>query len=257
MLPAVTGRLEGKVALITGTGRGQGREAALRFGAEGALVYGCDLDEAGNAETAARVQAAGGQFAGAGPVDLSDADQARRWVEEAAADHGRIDVLYNNASAPRMAPMGEMSLEDWHFTIRNELDLVFFATRFAWPHLAERGGVILNTASTAGVMGSRRVPMVAHAAAKGGVIAMTRQLAVEGAPLGIRAVCLSPGGIETPATERLFADPALRPLLLEDNLIQRPGRSADVVDLAVFLASDDASYITGANFVVDGGMTAG
>ena len=251
-----TGRLEGKVALITGTGGGQGRAAAFRFAQEGARIAGCDLDARANRDTATQVEGAGGAFHGREPVDLGDADGARRWVEDGASHYGRIDVVYNNASAARFAPIGEHSVEDWRFTIRNELDLVFYVTRFAWPHLARRGGVILNVASVAGMIGSRMSPMLAHAATKGGVIAMTRQLAVEGAPHGIRAVSISPGAIETPGTAELFANPAVRDAVISQNLIARLGQPRDVVDLAVFLASDEASFITGANFVVDGGMSA-
>jgi len=252
----MAGSLVGKLAVITGTGGGQGREAALRFCAAGATVIGCDLDRKSNDETVAQVEAAGGDMRGIAPCDLGDSEQARRFVEQAASPHGRIDVLYNNASAARFGPVGEMSVEDWNFTIRNELDLVFYTTRFAWSYLRQRGGVVINIASVAGLIGSGLSPMLAHAATKGGVIAMTRQLAIEGAPHGIRAVSISPGAIETPGTAALLADPAVRGALVAQNLIPRVGVPEDVVALALFLASDEASFITGANFVVDGGMTA-
>lgn len=252
----MAGRLQGKVALVTGTAGGQGREAALQFTAEGATVVGCDVDVDRNRETLELVHASGGSMTGAAPVDLSESAQATRWVEDAAAAHGRIDILYNNASTARFAPVAEMSDEDWHFTIRNELNLVFFVTRAAWPFLARQGGVVLSTASVAGLRGTDSVGCLAHCATKGGVAAMTRQLAVEGAPLGIRAVSISPGAITTPATAFLFDDPAAREHLLGGNLIKRPGEPGDVVAMAVFLASDDASFITGTDVIVDGGMTA-
>ena len=122
-------RLEGKVALITGTASGQGAASAIQFAQEGALVIGCDLNETGNRETVAAVQAAGGTMTGMAPVDLGDPDQAKAWVDEAAAVHGRIDVVFNNASDPKFALMSEMSVQDWQYTIRNELDLVFYVTR--------------------------------------------------------------------------------------------------------------------------------
>jgi meso-butanediol dehydrogenase/(S,S)-butanediol dehydrogenase/diacetyl reductase len=249
--------MQGRVVLITGTGGGQGRVAALSFAAEGAIVVGCDVDAASHAETVQLVEQAGGTMTGAAPVDLADPGSAAQWVDAAANEHGRIDVLYNNASASRFAPIPDMSVEDWRYTIANELDLIFYTTRAAWPHLvAGGGGCIINTASVAGMRGSRETGLLAHAATKGGVIAMTRQMAVEGGPHGIRAVSLSPGAVETPGTAAFFADPDIRAALVSHNLIPRPGLPADVVALAVFVASDAASWITGCNLVVDGGMTA-
>jgi meso-butanediol dehydrogenase / (S,S)-butanediol dehydrogenase / diacetyl reductase len=132
----MTGSLKDRVALITGTGGGQGREAALKFASEGALVFGCDVKVEGNAETVELVRRAGGKMVGKAPVDLGNPGEAKAWVEEAASAHGRIDILYNNAASPRLGPIADISIEDWHFTIRNELDLVFLTTKFAWPHLA-------------------------------------------------------------------------------------------------------------------------
>src|SRR5271163_3893569 len=249
----MTTEFSGKVALITGTGGGQGRAAALRFAGAGAHVVGCDVKEEGNHETAALVRSAGGSITTMEPIDLSDPDSARRWIEAGAALHGRIDVLYNNASAARFAPIESFTVEDWQFTVRNELDLVFYATRYAWPHLKKRGGVIINVASVAGMVGAA-VGGTAHAATKGAIIAMTRQLAVEGAPHAIRVNSISPGVIESPGTAPMLADPAFRELMLEHNLIKRVGQPQDVVGVALFLAGDDAAYITGANIVVDGGF---
>jgi meso-butanediol dehydrogenase / (S,S)-butanediol dehydrogenase / diacetyl reductase len=252
----VTKRLEGKVALITGTGGGQGRAAALKFAEEGAAVVGCDLKEEGNRETVAMVEGAGGQMTGMEPVDLGDSEQARAWVDEAAAVHGRIDVLYNNASAPKFAPIPDLSIEDWDFTIRNELDLVFYVTKYAWRYLAERGGVILSTASVAGLQATRDTGLGAHSAAKGGVLALSRVFAADGAVHGIRAVTISPGPIETPGTAELFANPEARAYLSGMLLSPRLGQADDVAALAAFLASDEAGWITGVDVPIDGGMTA-
>ena len=197
-----------------------------------------------------------GTIDAAGAVDLGDPEQAREWVETAAAKHGRIDIVYNNGSAARFAPVGEMSVEDWRFTMRNEVDLVFYVTRFAWRFLALQGGVIINIASTAGHAGSKSAPTAAHAAAKGAILAFTRQLAVEGAAPGIRAVSISPGVIETPGTKEMLDVPEIRASLMGDNLIPRPGKPEEVVALAVFLASAAASYITGSDFIIDGGRMA-
>jgi meso-butanediol dehydrogenase / (S,S)-butanediol dehydrogenase / diacetyl reductase len=247
-------RLEGKVAIITGTGGGQGRAAAQRFAAEGAAVVGCDWNSEGNLETIALVRDAGGTIAGMAPVDLGDPDQARTWVDEAARVHGRIDIVYNNASAPRFAPIAELTVDDWQFTIRNELDLVFYVTKFAWPHLVEAGGgVVINTASVSGWLGSGP-GVAAHCATKGGVLAMTRAIAAEGAPYGIRAVSISPGPIETPGTREMFSDPAVRAVMEGFLLTDRLGQPSDVAAVATFLASAEASFITGADYAVDGGM---
>ncbi|WP_404478840.1 SDR family NAD(P)-dependent oxidoreductase [Novosphingobium sp. BL-52-GroH] len=248
--------LEGRVALITGTGGGQGLEAALRFAAAGAIVVGCDQRGAGHADAKAQIEAAGGRADFFDGVDLGDAKGAEDWVEAAAALHGRVDILYNNASAARFAPFGQMTLDDWSFTIRNELDILFHVTRPAWSWLAKQGGVVINTSSVnghaAGMPGC-----AAHAAAKGGVSALTRQLAQEGAAVGIRVVAISPGFIATPGTAEIADNPALSAMVLERSLIKRPGRPEEVVELAVFLASAAAAYITGTDIVVDGGRLVG
>ncbi len=249
-------RLDGKVVLITGTGGGQGRAGALAFHGAGAIVHGCDLDATAHGETVRMVDAAGGTMTGGAPVDLADPDAAAGWVADAVATHGRIDVVYNNASAARFGAVDEMSVDDWRFTMRNELDLVFFVTRAAWAHLGVRGGVVLNTASIAGLTGSSKHPTLAHSTAKGGVIAMTRQMAVEGARLGIRALSISPGPIVTPGTADLFADPTVYDLFAADTAVKRLGVPADIAGVAVFLASDEAAFMTGTDVVVDGGATA-
>lgn len=249
-------RFDGKVVLITGTGGGQGRVAALRFAREGALVVGCDTNADGHEATRQLLAAEGLVLHGSAPVDLGDPDQAAGWVEDAAAQHGRIDVLYNNASAARFGGIAEMSVEDWRFTLRNEIDLLFFTTRVAWKHLAVRGGVVLNISSVAAWAGSRAAGISAHAAAKGAVVAFTRQLAVEGAKLGIRAVSISPGFIATPGTEPFMANPVARAAILDGVLMDRPGESDEVVSTAMFLASAEASFITGTDVVVDGGLLA-
>ena len=250
-------RLEGKVALITGTGGGQGEAAAIRFAREGALVVGCDLNEEGNRATVATVEAAGGTMTGMAPVDLGDPEQARAWVEEAAAVHGRIDVVYNNASAPRFVLMEEVSVEDWQYAIRNELDLVFYVTKFAWPYLSERGGVIINTASISAHIATADVGMASHCAAKGGVLALTRVFAADGAKHGIRAVSISPGPIKTPgAIKDYFHIPGAEEAVIGQLLTDRVGVSEDVAALAAFVASDEAAFMTGTDVLIDGGMTA-
>lgn len=247
------GRLRGRVALITGTGKGMGRAAALRFAAEGALVIGCDLDTDASASTVEAVRAAGGIMEAMAPVDLGNADEARAWVAAAATIHGRIEILYNNASACRFATIDQMTDDDWHFTVRNELDLVAHVTRAAWSHLCKQGGVIINAASLAGHTGG--AGGLAHSATKAGVIGMTRVMATEGAPHGIRAVSISPGMIQTPGSTPQLSIPEVRDALLQRALVPRIGRPEEIAGMAAFLASDEAAYMTGTDYLVDGGLS--
>ena len=252
------GRLDGKVVLITGTGGSMGRAAAELFAREGAVVVGCDLKEEGALETVARVTAAGGAMTSTQPLDLGDEAAVGVWIRDAARTHGGIDVLYNNAGATRFAPIEEESYENWRFTLRNELDVVFLACKHAWPHLRARGGgSVINVGSTAGLTGSLTLDRAAHTASKGGVIALTRQLAAEGARHGIRANCISPGMILSPATaESIFENPDHPMYSIRDHIpLGRVGEPEDVARCALFLASEDSTYMTGANLVLDGGWS--
>jgi meso-butanediol dehydrogenase/(S,S)-butanediol dehydrogenase/diacetyl reductase len=251
-------RLAGKVALITGTAGGQGRAAAQLFAAEGAIVVGCDVKEDDAHETVRLVKDAGGTMISTAPVDLGDPEQATQWINEAAAAYGGFDILYNNASAARFGSIATMSNEDWRFTIRNELDLIFYACRAAWPVLVARGGgSIINTGSTCGVSGVSQVPgSLAHAATKGAVIALTRELALEGGPHGIRANSLSPGIVASPSTAPYLEVASNRDAHLAASMIRRIGEPEDIATAALFLASDESSWVTGANLMVDGGYSA-
>ena len=249
------GGLDGKVALISGTGRGMGRAAALEFAARGARVFGCDLDERSGAETVELVREAGGTMAATAPVDLAGPEGARAWVAAAVAEFGGVDVLYNNASALRHGPFATMPDEDWYFTIRNELHLVWHSTRAAWPELIRRGGgSVINVASIAARLGVRFVGQLPHGAAKGGVVSMTKHLCVIGGEHNIRANVILPGLIYTPETARFIDDPdGPLPDILKGIPLGRYGRAEEVARLAAFLAGDDAPFITGAEIVIDGG----
>jgi len=252
---APSGRLAGKRVLITGTAGGQGAAAQRLFCEQGAAVVGCDV-RSGAAEAAAEELRASGLQAYGRTVDLSDPGDARDWVEWGAAELGGIDVLYNNASATALAPFEEMTVEQWRFTIANELDLLFYTTSPAWPHLKRSRGSIINTASVCATIGERTLGFAAHAAAKGGVLAFTRQLAAEGAPHGIRANAISPGFIASPATE--VVPPEYRRRVVQRlHMLPREGTPEDVAKLALYLASDESSFATGANFVIDAGWTSG
>ena len=153
--------------------------------------------------------------------------------------------------------MPEMSVDDWQYGIRNELDLVFYVTKFAWPYLAERGGVIVNTASISAHVATPDVGMASHCAAKGGVLALTRAFAADGAKHGIRAVSISPGPIKTPgAIEQFFHIPGAEEAVIAQLLTDRVGKSEDIAALAAFVASDEAEFMTGVDVLMDGGMTA-
>lgn len=254
----MTGRLPGRVALITGTAGGQGRAAALLFAAEGATVSGCDVQVDGARETVELVQAAGGTMTSSAPIDLTNEDAARLWVDDAAAAHGGIDILYANAGATRFAALENVNAEEWDFVLRHELNVVFFPVKHAWKHLKRSAApAVVLVGSTAGLAGSVTNQRVAHTVTKGGVIALTRQLAAEGAPHGIRVNCISPGMIETSATrsDLLAADHPMRQIAAAIPL-GRIGTAEEPARAALFLASDEASYITGANLVVDGGWSA-
>jgi meso-butanediol dehydrogenase / (S,S)-butanediol dehydrogenase / diacetyl reductase len=249
------GKLDGKIALISGTGRGMGRAAALEFAAQGAAVFGCDLSEPESAETVALVTKGGGVMEAVAPVDLSTAEGARAWVAAAVERFGGVDILYNNASALRNGPLMELTDADWHFTIANELDLVWYSVRAAWPELVRRGsGSIINVASIAARLGARFVGQVPHGSAKGGVLAMTKHLCAAGGEHKIRANAILPGLIYTPETARFIDDPdGPLPAILAKIPLGRYGHADEVAKLAAFLASDDAAFITGAEIAIDGG----
>ncbi|HEX4717546.1 MAG TPA: SDR family NAD(P)-dependent oxidoreductase [Thermoleophilaceae bacterium] len=242
------GRLNGKSVFITGTAGGQGRAAAELFAAEGAQVVGCDLHDS-DFEVP-------GRFDSRAPVDLAEPDAAAEWIEWGVGIASGIDVLYNNASAPRVGPWEEMTLDDWRFTLRNELDLIYIVTKAAWPHLAERRGLIINTASVSAWRGARFTEQAAHGAAKGGVLAITRHLAASGAQHGIRANSISPGLIATPQIQPFLDDPE-HPMheMARTHPLGRLGQPEDVARVALFLASDDAAYLNAIDIVVDGGQS--
>lgn len=256
------GKLDGKIALITGTAAGQGRAAAIAFAAEGAKVFGCDILSEESEETIRLVKAQSGEMRSLHPCDVSDFEQAKTWVAAAIEAYGSIDILYNNAGALHSrSRFGESTIADWDLTVRYELSIVYVATLAAWPHLERQNhGVIINTASASGHVETHPLHSSAHGATKAGVMALTRALASEGARSNIRAVSISPGPIERPATPGSAPRDAGRQRALDTLLNKIPagrfGLPDDVAKLAVFLASDEAAYINGTDIRVDGGLTA-
>jgi NAD(P)-dependent dehydrogenase (short-subunit alcohol dehydrogenase family) len=249
-------RLEGKRVLITGTAGGQGEAAQRLFAAEGARVIGCDLQEGAAEKTAAELREAGHEVYG-DTVDLSDAAAATEWVDSAAERLGGIDVLYNNAAGFGFAPFADMTHELFRHVLNVELELVFNTIKPGWDHMLKGGGgSIVNTASYSALRGIAPLGQVAHAAAKGGVVAMTKSLAAEGAADGIRANAISPGFVKSPATDAAVPQEG-REWQLSKHLIQRPGTGEDIAYLALYLASEESGWVTGQNFSIDGGATAG
>ena len=254
------GRLEGKIALISGTGRGMGRAAALHFTKEGTTVVGCDMNAESQAETDRLVRAAGGEMHSMAPADLGSEEGAKQWVDWAVEQTGGVNILYNNAAAARYGDFSGMPADDWYFTIRNELHIVHFSTIAAWPHLIARGGgCVVNIASTAGIRGSlaRFTEMTAHGAAKGGVIAYTYHLAASGGPHKIGKVIL-PGLVRSAETEPLLQSEDLPGAMemIDRSPTGRPGEPEEVPMVAAFLASDEASFVNAAEIRVDGGKAA-
>jgi NAD(P)-dependent dehydrogenase (short-subunit alcohol dehydrogenase family) len=253
----MTGRLEGKVALITGAGSGMGRSAAELFASEGARVVVTDVvDDAGNA-TVAAVHAAGGDATYV-RADVSRAADCAAMVQCATDTYGGLHVLYNNAGIFPADDGGVLDTPEstWEKVMEINLKGVWLGCRAGIPAMiASGGGSIVNVASFVALMGAATA-QIAYTASKGGVLSMTREIAVEYARRGIRANALCPGPIETPLLEELLSDPARRARRMVHIPMGRLGRAEELARAALFLASDDASFMTGASLVVDGGITA-
>jgi NAD(P)-dependent dehydrogenase (short-subunit alcohol dehydrogenase family) len=258
----MTGRLFGKIACVTGIGAGIGQGIALMFAREGAVVIGCDINPERAAATVAQAAAEGLAIDSVHPCDLTRIDDVARYIEHAAAvGDGRIDVLVNAAAiAPHMNPVAAMDYEtQWTPTMVGEVDIVFLACKAAWPHLVRSGAAsIINFASVNAFRGSINFGMAAHCAGKAAVMAMTRQLAVEGGVHGVRANSIAPGMVQTAATAAAGAtsEGTARTNIMNRLQIKRLGRPEDIGWCAVYLASDEASWVTGATFSIDGGVMA-
>jgi len=248
-------RLASKVALITGAGSGLGREMALLFAREGASVVINDIDASAGQSTAAEIGDGALFVAG----DVSDDASVAAMFAAVREAHGRLDISVHNAGVmdPRDEGVTETPLDIWDRVIAINLTGVFLCCRHAVPLMLETEGnsSLINIASFVALMGAA-APQIAYTASKGGVLAMTREIAVEYARRGIRANAICPGPIRTPLLEYLIADESKRRNRLNHIPAGRFGEPSDIANAALYLASDDSDWVTGTDFSVDGGITA-
>ena len=250
-------RLQDKVAIITGGGSGMGRTASQMFAAEGAKVVVAEFDTRSGEETVGLVTDAGGQATFV-QADVSVEDDARRMVEAAASVYGRVDVLYNNAGVMPEADHSviDTDVDTWDKVMAVNLRGVFLGCKHAIPRMLEQGsGSIINISSFVALLGCS-VPQDAYTASKGAVLSLTRSLAVQFGPQGVRSNAICPGPIETPLLmDWLLKDEAAKQLRLARNPTGRFGKPEEIVNLAIYLASDESRWTNGAAMVVDGGIS--
>jgi NAD(P)-dependent dehydrogenase (short-subunit alcohol dehydrogenase family) len=247
-------RLKDKVAIITGGGSGIGRATCLLFAREGAKVVVADYIAEGGNETVRQISAAGGQAVFV-QADVSKSADVQNLIGAAVRNYGRVDILFNNAGIEGpSAKLANLKEEDWDRVIAIDLTSVYLGMKYVIPEMIKQGGgVILSTASVAGLVGFQGSG--AYAAAKAGVINLTRLAALEYADKNIRVNCICPGVIETPMVERVLGGRP-RERVVRSEPIGRLGRPEDIANAALFLASDESSFATGAPFIIDGGYVA-
>ncbi|MFD1815361.1 SDR family NAD(P)-dependent oxidoreductase [Rhodococcus gannanensis] len=259
-----TGRLAGKIALITGAGSGLGRASALRFAAEGAAVAVVDLDLAAAESVSAEITAAGGRALPVTANVTSDAD-SQRMVAETLAEFGQLDIVFANAGVNGSGNAADTTEDEWDKVIAVNLKGVWLTSKYALPHMIERRtGSIINQASMGGLIGLPGI--FPYTAAKGGVVAMTKQMAVTYGPDNVRVNAICPGTIPTPLVyqsrvDRGAATPDADQVALDADAaarfpLRRLGTPDDLASVALFLASDEADWVTGGIYTVDGGRSA-
>jgi NAD(P)-dependent dehydrogenase (short-subunit alcohol dehydrogenase family) len=253
-------RLSDKVALITGAGSGMGATGAMLFAREGAAVVAADISEDGE-RTAAEITAAGGDALFV-KADVAQESDVEAMVAAAVKRYGRLDILYNNAGIgpPDDAAIHELKAEVWDRVMGINVRGMYLCCRFGIEAMLQRAAPreasIINTASIAGLVGNSTLPSTAYTVSKGAVMALTKQVAISYASEGIRCNAVCPGPILTPILEPFFAEPGVRERFEQRIPLGRMGQPEDVANLALFLASSESSFITGALMVIDGGITA-
>jgi meso-butanediol dehydrogenase/(S,S)-butanediol dehydrogenase/diacetyl reductase len=240
--------LDGKIAIVTGGASGIGRATAAEFLAEGAEVVIADIDEDRGTDIAEEL---GCEFV---RTDVSEYDQVEALVEGTVERYGGLDVMVNNAGIGSETSIEEMDLEEWHRVIEVDLSGVMYGMKASLPHLEESDGAIVNTASIYGLVGGKGA--ASYSAAKGGVVNLTQQVAIDYADEGVRVNSVCPGFVDTPMTEDLLKSERFYRFLEANTPMDRPARPEEIAPVIAFLASEKASYMTGANVPVDGGWTA-
>jgi meso-butanediol dehydrogenase/(S,S)-butanediol dehydrogenase/diacetyl reductase len=251
----MAGRLDGRVALITGAGSGIGAATALRLAQEGARVVVNDINDEGGHAVVERIRADGGEAA-FHHADVSQAEEVAAMVEHIVERYGRLDVLHNNAFFSRMGMAGWLRPEDWRRSFAVTLHGTYHGMHYALPLMVKQGGgAIVNTASVSGL--GADYAMSAYNSAKAAVVGLTRSAAIDYARHGVRVNAVCPGPIDTPPVQQLFArTPAVREAILAALPQHRLGRPEEVANVVLFLASDEASLVNGAMLVCDGGLSA-
>jgi NAD(P)-dependent dehydrogenase (short-subunit alcohol dehydrogenase family) len=249
-------RFKDQGALVTGGASGIGREVALAFGAEGAHVAVADIDHKGVESTVAEVRSRGGS-AHAFTLDVTDAASVSAFVSAATSRLGRIDILVNSAGIREIKPVLELPLEEWNRVMSVNITGVFLCSQAFARHLVNAGkrGAIVNLASTLGVVAAPN--RAAYTASKHAVVGLTKEMAMELGDKGIRVNAVGPGVVRTPLTERYFQDAEYAQRVRDLHVLGRWGEPQEIAKAILFLASDDASFITGTTLVIDGGWTAG
>ena len=251
-------RLKGKVAVITGSAKGIGRGCALVFAAEGSKVAIVDIDQEAGAQTVKEIEGKGGE-ARFFRADVSDSGQVESMISGVVQAFGQIDMVFNNAGYHISKDVEATSEDEWDFIINTNLKSVFLCSKYAMPHLRKTRGCIINMSSMVGLIGQSNAG--AYSASKGGIVAMTKGMALDFAKDGIRVNCICPGWVETPLVEDWFnqqEDPEkARQYIYSVHPLGRIAATEEVGRAALFLASSDASFVTGVALPVDGAVSLG